>query len=64
MGEYTETAYVGADSGFVFGEQLFELTRKLHLPLPYFRGRALDSDVPGVDRWQVRTIMLADPTNS
>ena len=64
MGEYTETAYVGADSEHVFGKQLFELTRKLHLPLPYFRGRVLDSNVPGVERWEVRTIMLADPTNS
>ena len=64
MGEYTETAYVGLKSEHVFGRQLFELAQKLHLPLPYFRGRLLDSDVPGVERWEVHTIMLADPTNS
>ena len=62
MGEYTETAYVGVVSKFAFGRQLFELAGKLHLHLPYFKGRMVNTDVPGVERWEVRTIMRGDPT--
>ena len=62
MGDYTDTAYVGVVAENAFGRQLFELAGMLHLPLPYFKGRMVDTDVPGVERWEVRTIMRGDPT--
>ena len=62
MGEYTKIAYVGMVSEHAFGRQLFELVEQLQLPLPYFRGRVVNTNVPGVERWEVRTIMRSDLT--
>ena len=62
MGDYTETAYVGVVSEYAFGRQLFELVGMLHLPLPYFKGRMVNTNVPGMEHWEVRTIMRGDPT--
>jgi hypothetical protein len=62
MGEYIRSAYVGEVSQYVFGRQLVELVQELGFPEPRFKGRPVDSDIPGVDRWEIRTLMLADPT--
>jgi hypothetical protein len=62
MGEYTETAYAGVLSGFIFGRQLSRLTSVLKLPPPYFRGRKEETDIPNVTRWEIRTIITPDPT--
>ena len=62
MGEYTETAYDGVLSDFIFGRQLSRLTSTLKLPPPYFRGRKEETDIPDVTRWEIRTILTPDPT--
>lgn len=62
MGEYTETAYAGVLSGFIFGRQLSRLTSVLKLPPPYFRGRKEETNIPHGIRWEIRTIMTPDPT--
>ena len=56
------TAYVGEVSQYIFGRQLLELVQELGFPEPRFKGRQVDTNIPGVDRWEIRTLMLADPT--
>jgi hypothetical protein len=61
MGDFTKIAYAEAKSERPFSRQLAMLMKGLHLPMPMFKGRAMAPLTPGMDRWEIQTIMLADP---
>ena len=61
MGDFTKIAYAELKSERPFSKQLAMLMKELHLPMPMFKGRAMDIITPGMERWEIQTIMLADP---
>ena len=56
-------AYPEAKSNYPFSRQLALLVKELAMPAPFFKGKKLPSDVPGVERCEIHSFMIADPAN-
>src|SRR4051812_28604263 len=64
MGEYTKVAYASLETTRLFGRQLGALARELKRIMPMFRGRMIPTSTPGVERWEIQTIIPGEPTSA
>ena len=49
--------YVEESSTEVFSRELARLCKELHLMLPVLEGRMVPSNIPGIERCEVKTII-------
>lgn len=63
MGDFTHFEYAEFNSTRLFAPQLAHLAKELYLPLPMFMGRKLVNSIPGVNRWEIQSVLLGDPTD-